>query len=189
LGDDSYVGFENEAVAVRDFTLAYIPGLLQTSEYARALLKLGVLRRSRAQLAGAVTVRTIRQQRLTSSQHPLTLDAVIDESALHRVIGSRRIHAAQLRHLAEAAELEAVTVQVLPATLPAHGALVSPFTVLQFGDLGEPDMGYVEHAIGSAVIDKESEVRAATLLFDRLRSDALDPAGSLALIRQLAART
>ncbi|WP_214404626.1 DUF397 domain-containing protein [Pseudonocardia lacus] len=175
LGDDSYVGFENEASAVFDFTLAYVPGLLQTAEYARALLKFGALRRTRAQLAGAVAVRTIRQQRLTSADHPLELVAVIDENALHRAVGGPRIHRAQLHHLVAAAELDAVTVQVLPSTLTGHAALASPFTILRFDGLDEPDLAYVEHSLGSTLVEKEPEVRAARLRFDRLRSEALFP--------------
>lgn len=189
LGDDSYVGFENEATAVLDFTVSYIPGLLQTAEYARAMIKAVDVRRGRTHLSNAVAVRTIRQQRLTSTEHPLQLTAIIDEAALHRVIGNARIHAAQLRHLIAAADLDSVTLHVLPASVGVHGALASPFTVLHFGDLGEPDLTYVEHSLGALLIEKADAVKRARLLFDRLRSGALSPADSLALIKQLAERS
>ncbi len=188
LGDDSYVGFETEASAIFDFTLAYVPGLLQTAEYCRALLLTGLRRRTRQQLTNAVAVRTIRQERLTSTSHPLTVSAVIDEAALHRTIGNPRIQAAQLQHLIRATELDTVTLQVLPASLRGHPAMASPFTVLRFDGLGEPDLAYVEHSLGSMIVDKKSDVTAARLLFDRLQSAALGPADSLALIRQLAER-
>jgi hypothetical protein len=188
LGDDSYVGFETEASAVFDFTLGYVPGLLQTAEYCRALLKTGLLRRSREQLTNAVVVRTIRQERLSSTEHPLRLAAVIDEAALHRPIGGPRIHAAQLRHLITAAALDTVTLQVLPTSLPGHGALASSFTVLRFDGLGEPDLVYVEHSVGAVLMDKKADVSRAKLLFDRLRSDALGPGNSVDLIKQLAER-
>jgi hypothetical protein len=94
VGDDSYVGFETEATGILDFTLTYIAGLLQTAEYCRALLQTGLRRRTRQQLTDAVAVRTIRQLRLTSAEHPLTLTAVIDENALHRTIGGPRLQAA-----------------------------------------------------------------------------------------------
>ncbi|WP_214402298.1 helix-turn-helix domain-containing protein [Pseudonocardia lacus] len=189
LGDDAYVGFENEATAVSDFTLSYVPGLLQTAEYARAVLKTVEMRRNRQHLSNFVAVRVIRQQRLTSTEHPLRLDTVIDEAALHRIVGSKRIHSAQLRRLIDAADLDTVNLQVLPASIGAHAAMTSPFTVLRFEGIGEPDMAYVEHTFGSLIIEKDAEVKRARLLFDRLRSDALSPADSIALIRQLAERT
>jgi hypothetical protein len=189
LGDDAYVGFENEATAVFDFTVSYVPGLLQIAEYSRAVIKAVEVRRSREHLSNAVAVRMIRQQRLTSAENPIQLTAVIDEAALHRVIGSPRIHAAQLQHLVRAAGLDTVTLQVLPASVGVHAALASPFTILRFESLGEPDHAYVEHTFGSMIIDKEAEVRRARLVFDRLRSDALSPSDSVDLIKQLAERS
>ncbi len=189
LGDDSYVGFENEATAVFDFTVSYVPGLLQTAEYSHAMIKAVEVRRSREHLSNAVAVRTIRQRRLVSGENPLRLDAVIDEFALHRVIGSRRMHTAQLRHLLTAAELDTVTLHVLPTSVGIHAALASPFTILRFDGLGEPDVAYVEHSLGALLVEKKAEVRRARLLFDRLRSDALSPADSADLITQLADRS
>ncbi len=189
LGDDSYVGFENEATAVFDFTVSYIPGLLQTAEHSRAIIRAVEVRRSREHLVNVVAVRMIRQQRLSSTENPLQLTAVVDEAALHRAIGTPKMHAAQLRHLITAAGLETVTLQVLPASVGVHAALASPFTVLRFDGLGEPDIGYVEHTLGALLVEKEADVDRARLLFDRLRSDALSPADSVDLIRQLAERS
>jgi transcriptional regulator with XRE-family HTH domain len=189
LGDDSYVGFETEATTVFDFTLAYVPGLLQTGEYARAVIKTAEGRVSRQHLSNFVTARLIRQQRLTSTAHPLRLVTVIDEAALHRVIGNPRIHAAQLQRLIDAAQLDLVTLQVLPASVGAHAAMVSPFTILRYDGLGQPDLAYVEHTLGALLMEKKADVQRARLLFDRLRSDALGPADSVDLIRQLAGRT
>lgn len=187
LGDDSYVGFENEATTVLDYTLAYIPGLLQTAEYARAVIKTAEGRRDR--LSNFVTARLIRQERLSSAEHPLELITVIDEGGLRRVVGNPRIHRAQLHHLLHAADLDSVTLQVLPASVGAHAAMVSPFTILQFADLGEPDLAYVEHTLGALFIEKKPDVQRARLLFDKLRSNALSPTDSVDLIKQLADQT
>jgi transcriptional regulator with XRE-family HTH domain len=189
LGDDSYVGLETEASTIFDFTLAYVPGLLQTAEYARAVMKTVEIRRSREQLSNFVAVRLIRQQRLSSTDHPLGLNTVIDEAALHRVVGNPRIHAAQLRHLLQAALLDTVDLQVLPATVGAHPAMVSPFTILRFDGPDQPDIAYVEHTLGALLLEKEADVLRARLLFDRLRSVALSPADSVDLIKRLAERT
>jgi Domain of unknown function (DUF5753)/Helix-turn-helix domain len=189
MGDDSYVGFETEATLVQDFTLTYIPGLLQTEAYSRALFAAAPVRRTAQDINAAASVRVIRQERLTSDDEPIELVAIIDESALHRTIGGQDVLAAQLDHLLISARLPTVTLQVLPAALGAHGAIASGFTILSFGSLGEPDMAYVEHALGALNVEKEADVARARLLFDRLRSDALSPADSAALIEQVARST
>jgi hypothetical protein len=75
---------------------------------------------------------------------------------------------------------------VLPSTVGAHAALVSGFIILHFGNLDEPDMAYVEHALGALTLDKDGEVSRARLTFERVLSDALDTAESLELVRRLA---
>lgn len=186
LGDNGYVGFEAEASSVHDFTLGYVPGLLQTADYARALFIAAPIRRTATEIANEVTVRMIRQKRLTSIDDPLELVALIDETVLHRPVGGAEVLRAQVRHLAQAAALDAVTVQVVPMGVGVHPGLASGFTILNFGDLGEPDMAYVEHSLGALMMDKEGDVARARLAFDRVRADALDPAESLALIRRTA---
>lgn len=186
LGDNSYVGFEAEASIVHDFTLGYVPGLLQTADYARALFVAAPIRRAETEITDHVTVRMIRQDRLSSADYPLDLVAVIDETVLRRPVGGAAVLQAQVRHLAEAAALDAVTLQVLPTDAGVHPGLASGFTILGFGDLGEPDMAYVEHSLGALIMDKEDDVARARLAFDRVQADALDPADSLALIRRTA---
>jgi hypothetical protein len=163
-----------------------VPGLLQTAEYARALFAASIVGRTDEKLAEAVSVRTIRQERLMSTEQPLELTAIVDESALHRPVGGTEVLTAQIQHLLTMAGLRSVTLQVLPLAAGARAAMGSGFTVLSFGDLGEPDMAYVDHALGAAQLDKETSVASAKVIFDRLRSDALPPADSVALIRRLA---
>lgn len=179
-----FVGLETEAVRVRDFTITYMPGLLQTPDYARALFKAARVWDSGAALENAVALRTIRQERLTDPEHPLRLDAIVDEGALHRPVGGPDVHRAQLAHLLRAAALPTVTLQVLPSSVGAHPALASPFTLLSFGDLGEPDIAYVEHTLGAVTLDKGPDVERASVFFDRLRAEALGLADSAALVRR-----
>lgn len=186
IGDDSYVAFENEASSVLDYTVDYVPGLLQVPDYSRALLAASIARRTRESVDSAVAVRAIRQRRLTSAEDPLTVTAIVDESVLHRPIGGPAVLAAQRAHLVAMADLPSVTLQVLPLDVGARATAGSGFTVLTFGDLGEPDLAYVEHALGAALLEKAEDVASAKLKFDRLRSDALSPAGSLALLRRVA---
>jgi transcriptional regulator with XRE-family HTH domain len=188
LGNNSYIAFETEARRVYDFTPLYVPGLMQTAEYARALMVAVPVARTPEQLDKEVAARMHRQHRLTSVEEPLELVAVVDESVLRRPVGGDEVLRAQLWHIAELAELESVELHVLPDGVGAHAALVSGFIILQFGELGEPDMAYIEHALGALTLDKEREVARARLTFERVLSAALDPAESLALVKRLGRR-
>jgi transcriptional regulator with XRE-family HTH domain len=188
LDNKGYVPLEADASLVKDFTLAYVPGLLQTPEYARALFEASTDLRNAEKLRKSIAVRMIRQKRLTDPDDPLRLVAIMHESVLTCQVGGPEVMAAQLAQLLELAELDTVTLQILPTSAGAHASMESGFILLSFGDLGEPDVMYVEHAMGGTHSEKESEVARATLKFDRLRSDALSPEDSVALIRQVAER-
>jgi transcriptional regulator with XRE-family HTH domain len=188
LDDQGYVPLEAEASAVRDYTVGHVPGLLQTVDYARALFESSLQRQAPATLDRDLAVRMIRQERLTSSAHPLELQAVIEESVLHRPVGGLTVMRTQLARLVEATALETVTLQVLPTGAGAHPGVDGAFTVLSFDGLGEPDIGYVEHPMGSVHIEKAEHVARARLVFDHLRSAALSPAESVALIERVAAQ-
>lgn len=190
LGDDSgYVQFETDAELVQNFVPGYVPGLLQTRDYARAIFTSGVVERSAERLEAQLEVRMIRQRRLTDTENPLQLVAVAGEAALRNPIGAPDVMRDQLAHIAEAADLPTVTFQVLPAHPGPHSSLASGFTVLSFGDLDEPDLAYVEHALGAAHIEGEQEVLLARKKFDQLRTMAMRPADSLALLHEIAAAT
>lgn len=184
--DRGYVPLEAEATLVRDYTLGYVPGLLQTADYARALFQASLVRRSEAALENEIEVRMIRQRRLTTDEHPLELLAIVDESVLYRPVGGPEVMRVQLARLVEAAALDRVTFQVLPTGTGAHPAMSAVFTVLSFGDLGVPDLAYTEHPMGAVQMEKEADVARATLVFDRLWSLTLSPADSVALVRQVA---
>ncbi|GAA5116328.1 helix-turn-helix transcriptional regulator [Pseudonocardia adelaidensis] len=186
LGNNSYIAFETEASRVQVFTLGYVPGLLQTAGYARALMRAVPVRRTDEQLDNEVAARMYRQQRLSSAENPLELVAVVDEPVLHRPVGGPDGLREQLDHLAMLAELDSVTLHVLPAAVGAHAALASGFSILSFGELEEPDMAYIEHTVGALMLDKAEEVVRAKLAFEHVLSDSLDPAESLALIRRSA---
>jgi transcriptional regulator with XRE-family HTH domain len=189
LDDHGYVPLEAEASAVREYTVNNLPGLLQTADYARALFESSLHVGTRAVQENDVEVRMIRQKRLRDPENPLVLIAVIEESALRRVIGGPDVMCAQLAHVLEAAELDPVTIQVLPANVGAHPSVSGAFTVLSFDGLGEPDIGYVEHPMGSVHIEKAEDVARGRLVFDRLRTLALGPDESAALIERVAMQT
>jgi len=188
LENMEYVPLEAEASLVRDFTVCYVPGLLQTADYARVLFQTSVVRRTEAETQALVELRMMRQHRLTSTEDQLELVAIIDESVLQRPVGGPGVMAVQLARLVDVARLPTVTLQVLPTCVGAHPGMPGVFTVLSFSELGEPDMAYVEHPLGALQFETEADVARATLVFDRLRSLALSPADSSALIEQAAAK-
>lgn len=186
LDDQGYVPLEAEASTVREYTVNYLPGLLQTADYARALFESSMHAGSQAVRENDVAVRMIRQNRLRDPENPLTLVAVIEDAAVRRVIGDPDIMCAQLVSLVEAAELDTVTVRVLPADVGAYQGVTGAFTLLSFEGLGEPDIGYVEHPMGSVHIEKAGDVARGRVVFDHLRSLALSPEESAALIERVA---
>ena len=115
FGDQGYVPLEAEATVVRDFTLTYVPGLLQTADYAREIFRTELDPHTEEKLTNLVTVRMVRQQRLASAEDPVELVAILDEAVLHRTVGGTEVMRAQLARLVDAAELPTVTLQVLPA--------------------------------------------------------------------------
>jgi transcriptional regulator with XRE-family HTH domain len=186
LGDNSYVGYETEATQVQEYAAGFVHGLLQVPYYSRALYEASPLPRSTEERERDLEIRMIRQERLHSDDAPLEFVAIADEAVLRNPVGGRAVQRAQLEHLLTASELPTVSLQVLPAGQGAHPALESGFFVLSFGDLGEPDMAYVEHALGATHLWKEPEVTLARLKFDRLRTLALAPGESRDLIRGVA---
>ncbi|MBO0849252.1 MAG: helix-turn-helix domain-containing protein [Pseudonocardia sp.] len=189
LNDRGYVPLEASATLVREFNPMVVPGLLQTPEYARALSGMAVLPMSDERVERDVEVRTIRQRRLLAENHPLELETIMEESVLHRPIGDAKVLRAQLEHLLMMAEVDTVTLRVLPTGIGAHPGLDGGFILLSFADLDEPDIVYVEPLTGSLHIDRAQVVTRCRLAFDRLRSAALDPADSMALVERVAAQT
>jgi transcriptional regulator with XRE-family HTH domain len=186
LADYGYVDVETEASSVLDFGGLNIPGLLQTEAYTHALLRTG-RRRTDAELRNDVAVRAIRQERLRDEEQPLELTAIIDQAALTREVGGREVMHGQLLRLVEAAALPMLTLQLLPFHTGAHDAMNGAFTVLTFPEPDESDLLYVAYPSGAVHLEAEDEVRAAKLVFARLRSQALPPQDSVALVERLAA--
>ena len=182
--DMGYTDAETEACRVLTYAGMQLPGLLHTESYIRAQFDSAHRRRSAAQADNQVTVRHIRQLRLSSEDNPLELVAVIDEAALLREIGGPAVLREQLDHLIIMAELPSVTLQVLPLRTCPVNALDGGFNLLSFSGPDEPDLLYHEYVTGALHIENDEEVRAAKLVFDSLRGEALNPADSMALIEQ-----
>jgi hypothetical protein len=156
-------------------------GLLQTEEYARAVVQRALPKDTEARVAA----RLARQAVLTKNDPP-TLHVVLDESVLHRVIGSRDVLRGQLRRLVELARLPNVTIQVLPfAAADVLRGLTGPVVVMEFGELDDPPVIYVENFAGDLYVEKSDVVLEYLATFDELTLKALDPIRSIQLIKKL----
>jgi DNA-binding XRE family transcriptional regulator len=154
----AYVDLEQAATLIRAYEGQFVPGLLQTEEYARAVMG-GALDEAPEDIERRVEVRVARQALLSSPEAP-RLWAVIDEAALRRPIGaSPDVMRLQLERLIDATKLPNVTLQVLPFDTGAHPAMVGAFSILRFADDDLPDVVYLEHLTGAMYLDKREDVR------------------------------
>lgn len=186
ISDKAFVALETGAARISNYELSFVPGLLQIADYARALFQSNSNARSADRLANKLVVRLTRQERLTDEDHPLHLDAVVHEFALRIPVGNSRIMRAQLHHLALINELPTVSLRVLPASVVSNEAMIGGFAVLDFPLAGQPSICYVSHALGEERQDKSEYVEPTRLRFAHLRSLALDPDASAALIERVA---
>lgn len=185
FSDDHFIALESGASRLSAFEPDLIPGLLQTADYARALFGAGMRTRAKRWIDTQLEARMIRQERLADEAYPLELDAVISEFALWRPVGGPEVMRAQLRHLALITELPTVTVRVLPTKVVSTQAMSGAFVILDFPTI-QPSMVYVEHAIGTERTEKDERVGKTKLRLSHLRSLALDPEESVALIERVA---
>ena len=181
-----YLGLETDATVVLDYQLAYVPGLLQTEDYMRTLFSNSRRRPTSAEIDRDVRARLLRQRRLTE-QPALELVAIVDESALRRPVGGIEVMRAQLQQMVTRATLPSVCLQVLPISLGVHSGMRSSFVVLGFDDPDVPEIAYIEHTVNALHLHKEADINDCKLVFDRLRSEALSPCDSAALVKRLAA--
>ncbi|MEV4251540.1 helix-turn-helix transcriptional regulator [Spirillospora sp. NPDC049652] len=181
-----YVGLEAEADSLRVYQAELVPGLLQTSDYHRALLQIPPSKPSEDEIERRVQLRLARQQRLTAEDRRLDLWVVLNEAVLRRVIGGAETMATQLTHLVEAGELSNVTIQVLPFSAGAHQAMTGSFVALGFPETADADLVYIEQQVGTLYVEDAGQVRPYTVAFDHLRAMALSPENSLRLIADVA---
>jgi transcriptional regulator with XRE-family HTH domain len=153
---EPYFGLEAAATFIREYELQFVPGLLQTEDYARAVIRLGTLT-SGAEIDRRAKARVARQS-LLHRENPPTLWAVLDEGALRRAIGGREVMRSQLEHLIEMCEHPAVTLQVLPFSAGAHRAMGGPFTILRYSEPDLRDVVFIEQLTSALYLDKPTEV-------------------------------
>lgn len=176
---DKLTEAEQRATVIRDYELALVPGLLQTEEYARALI--GASRRS-ADVEDRVTARMARQEVLWRDNPP-RLWVLLDEMVIRRTIGGSEVHHAQLDALIEAAQRSAVTILVIPFATGARAGLAGNFRIMSFSDAR--DVAYSEDPVWGRFVEQPDRVRQYVMEYDTIRDAALPVDASLEFIRQV----
>ena len=177
------IDFERSATAIINYEPLLIPGLLQTADYAGALIAAANPALSEDEVETRVAARTTRQA-LLGRPHPPRLLALLEEGVLRRVVGDPGLMRRQVRHLEDAATRSNVTVQVVPTAAGAHPGLGGPFVILEFD--GDPTLVYLENRRGSAILEEEDDIAEATMALQHLQHIALSSDDSLALLADVA---
>ncbi|MEU5907358.1 helix-turn-helix transcriptional regulator [Micromonospora sp. NPDC047527] len=170
----SYLGLEAAAALIRSYEVQFVPGLLQTREYARAVVLLGHGTADAAEIERRVALRMQRQQLLRRDDPP-QLWAVVDEAALRRPIGGVEVMRGQVEALIEATRSPHIRLQVIPFAAGGHAAAGGAFTILRFGDQELPDIVYIEQLTSAIYLDKRDDLDYYAVAMERLCVEAEPP--------------
>lgn len=176
-----YIDLETEADTLDTFDVQFVNGLLQTEDYARAILAMSVPEAAAEEIERRVEVRMQRQARVASGE--LRLRCVLDEFVVRRGYGGPVVMGAQIDQLIELAQLGNVSLQVLPAG--ASVGVLGSFSILEFPSPTDPLVVYLEHEVGALYLEKPEQVRQYARLYDRLRAAALSPEASVEHLARL----
>ncbi len=168
----TYVGLEAAATTLRTYESECVPGLLQTEDYARTIIRSALSARTNEDIDKNVAVRIARQSLLTQDQPP-ELWAVVSEAGIRSLVGGAAVMRAQLDRLLEASHQPSTTLQVMPFSAGAHAGMAGAFTILSFAEPADPEVIYVTCSSGSLFLEKPEELRRCALTFNHLRAAAL----------------
>jgi transcriptional regulator with XRE-family HTH domain len=180
----TYVGLEEAAALIRTYQVQFIPGLLQTEDYARAIMLLNRPHMDLGEVDRRINVRMRRQKLIADGDGP-RLWAVIDEAALRRPVGGPAVMKMQIQRLIDAAEMSNVVVQVMPFRFGGHAAESGAFTILRFPEQDLPDVVYLEQLTSALYLDKRDDVDQYVQVMERLSVDSQTPESSVELLGSL----
>lgn len=173
----AYVGLEAEASVSKAYEAQLVPGLLQTAPYAECVIRAARPDIADDQLSRRVELR-MKRQALLVQEEPLELWVVLDEAAIHRLVGSPEVMRGQLRYLLARAVLPNVTVQVLPFAAGAHAGMDGTFSILEYSGTPDLDVVFAENAAGGLFLEKEDELQRYRAIFSQISATALSPEAS-----------
>ncbi|GAA2676505.1 helix-turn-helix transcriptional regulator [Streptomyces lunalinharesii] len=180
----TYVGLEGAASLLRVYEVQFVHGLLQTEEYAHAVVSRGMPDASAADIQRRVALRQERQKLLISERAP-QLHCVLDEAALRRPYGGRAVMRGQLKHLIDISERPNVRLQVMPFNFGGHAGESGAFTMLRFPESDLSDVVYLEQLTSALYVDKPEEVALYERAMERLQEDSPNPSATRDLLRGL----
>ena len=181
---EAYVGLEEVATQVRAYEVQFVPGLLQTEDYARAVTLLGHDDAPPGENERRVRLRMARQAVL-DKQDPPNVWAVVDEAVLQRPVGSPAVMRGQLKHLITMAQRPNVTIQVMPFQAGGHSAAGGPFSILRFAEPDLPDVVYLEQLTSALYLDKPEVVDSYLMVMERLCVAAVTPATTIRTLQTI----
>jgi len=179
-----YIGLEQAASVIRAYEVQFVHGLMQTEDYARAVILLSTARAPAEEIDRRVSLRMQRQQLLTQPGAP-ELWAVLDEAALRRPPGGPQVVHAQLKHLIQLTDLPNVTLQIVPFRAGPPAAVGGAFTILRFPEPDLPDLVYLEQLSSALYLDQPDDVTGYLTVMDRLCLQAETGAASQDMLRAL----
>ena len=180
------IGLEAEARTIRTYEQELVPGLLQTPEYAQAVIRASRTTETSDQIKRRVEVRMERQEVLTRADPPPPrFSVVLSEAALRRPVGGYDVMLRQLEYLMLPRDRANVTVQVLSFDAGVHPAMVGPFTMMTFPDPDDLGLVNVENATGALFLEETAELRAYDEIWGALQASALSPDDSQTFLRSI----
>ena len=182
----TYVGLEAEATSISDYHSDLISGLLQVEAYARAIFETAEPPLDDATIDQRIEAR-LRRQAILTQDHGPRFHCILDEGALRRPVGGPAAMRIQLANIIDVAAWPRVTFQLIPLDIGAHPGMDSNFSVLEFEEPMVNDVVYIEGLVGNIFLESASELDRYKQVFARLRSFALSPDDSIALVRTIAA--
>jgi transcriptional regulator with XRE-family HTH domain len=179
-----YLGLEAAASLIRTYEVQFVPGLLQTPEYARAVILLGHAGASSEEIDRRVELRQARQ-RILAEPHSRLLWAVIDEAVLRRPVGGPDVMRAQIEWLLEASKSPNIRLQIIPFQAGGHAAAGGSFAILRFPEPELPDVVYVEQLTGAIYLDKREDVEHYTAAMELVCVEAEPPGNTARLLEKV----
>lgn len=180
----TYVGLEEAAAILRVYEVQFVPGLLQTASYARAVMNRAWSGTSAEDIERRVSIRVTRQEMLTKKAGP-RLWAVVDEAALRRPVGGAEVFRAQLEHLIEITSHPKITLQVTPFDMGAHAAESGAFTIMRFPEEDLPDVIYLEQLTSALYLDKREDVDRYSEVMELLSVESEPPERTPDILRRI----
>lgn len=177
--------YETEAAVIKTFEALVIPGLLQVPDYTEAIFR-GSRVHEDTEVMRYIEAR-MERQRILNRVTPPRYHAVIDEATLRRPVGGYKVMREQVHHLVNMAARHNIDIQVLPYSAGAHSAMLTPFVIMEFTNILDPDIVFTETHTASLIAEDKSEVDRYNLIFSHAQGSALSPSRSVGFLEEVAA--